>query len=195
MAMFDGHIRRLGDVPRAAIDALLGRLDARLAAVPDYWALHDGMKPNKDAAFAGSTQHIVLGFPEDSTSARTSFRAPAWDHWEDVIQPVVDAVVATYGYPRGQVNRIMLARLRAGGEIARHIDADRSAWLPHKIHVPLLTNDGVELWVGDANYHLEVGAAYEVNNRISHGGANRGHTDRVHLIFDYVDVARLAEEP
>lgn len=194
MTMFDGHIRRLCDVPLEWVDALNRRLAERLRAVPDYWELHDGLKPNADAAFERTTQHIVLGFPDDTTTARSSFRSPAWSDWEDVVQPLVDRIVRVYGYRDGQVNRVMLAKLLAGREIRRHIDADRSAWLPHKIHVPMTTHERVEFWEGDASYHLAVGAAYEVNNQIPHGGANRGTTDRVHLIFDYIDVARLAGE-
>lgn len=195
MAMFDGHTRRLCDVPLELIDALNLRLAERIAAVPDYWALHDGMKPNKDAAFAQTTQHIVLGFPETTSSARAAFRTPAWSDWEDVVQPLVERIVRVYDYPEGQVNRIMLAKLLAGREIKMHIDADRSARLPHKIHVPLITNPQVEMWEGDARYHLALGGAYEVNNLIPHGGANHGREDRVHLVFDYLDARRLVDEP
>jgi hypothetical protein len=194
MAMFDGHVRRLCSVPNESIDAVNGRLKEQLESCSDYWEQNDAAKPNKDLVFAGNTQHIVFGFPVTPLSVKQARRYPAWLDWSDVIQPLIDLVTPLYGYREGRVNRIMLARLRAGAQIPKHIDADPSARLPHKIHVPLTTNPRVELWEENAKYHLAVGGAYEVNNRIAHGGANFGDEDRVHLIFDYLDVALLAEE-
>jgi hypothetical protein len=35
-------------------------------------------------------------------------------------------------------------------------------------------------------FKLEVGQCYEINNRMMHSVANKGDTDRIHFIFDYV---------
>jgi hypothetical protein len=191
MAMFEGHIRRLCSVPLESIEAMKRRLSEKLETCSDYWEQNDDAKPNKDVVFTGTTQHIVFGFPVTLLSAKEARRYPSWSDWEDVVQPVIDLITPLYRYRNGQVNRIMLAKLRAGAQITKHVDADPSARDPHKIHVPITTNPRVEFWEGDAKYRLEVGCAYEVNNRIAHGGANFGDQDRIHLIFDYVDVAHL----
>ena len=46
-----------------------------------------------------------------------------------------------YGYARAAFPRVMLARMAPGGVIKPHRDANPAAKWPHKIHVPLLTND------------------------------------------------------
>ena len=37
--------------------------------------------------------------------------------------------------------------------------------------------------------YLPRGAAYEINNKLLHGGCNRSSIDRIHLIFDYFEAA------
>jgi aspartyl/asparaginyl beta-hydroxylase (cupin superfamily) len=69
-----------------------------------------------------------------------------------------------------------------------HRDENPAAKWPHKIHVPLQTNDGVTFYVDGVGYRLEEGEAVEVNNMGVHAVENRGDTDRIHLIFEYYDL-------
>ena len=55
----------------------------------------------------------------------------------------------------------------------------------HRIHVPLLTNPGVEFLVGTERIDTQPQYAFELNNKMAHAVANRGATARIHLIFDY----------
>jgi aspartyl/asparaginyl beta-hydroxylase (cupin superfamily) len=82
----------------------------------------------------------------------------------------------------------MLARMAPGGVIHPHRDENPAAKWPHKIHVPLTTNDGVTFLVDGIGYRLPEGEAVEVNNMSVHGVENRGPTDRIHLIFEYYDL-------
>lgn len=92
-----------------------------------------------------------------------------------------------YGYARGVFPRVMLARMAAGGVIQPHRDANPAAKWPHKIHVPLVTNDKVIFRVEGDERHLAEGQAVEVNNMGTHSVDNLGATDRIHLIFEYYD--------
>lgn len=181
MCDFDGDVKDLGAVP----EALLEPLDRRLAAAGDVWARADSEKPNKFAVFRDSAQHMVFQYPDHLSSHLNSHYAPDWAGWESVIAPLVAHATQAYGYTRGRTARIMLARLNAGGTIGRHVDASASAALPHKIHVPVITDPRVAFLVGDGVYRLERGRAYEVNNRRPHAVRNESPIDRVHLIFDY----------
>ena len=78
----------------------------------------------------------------------------------------------------------MLAKLPAGCKIHRHRDAAPAAQFPHKIHIPLFTNDETFFCFDSEKKHLEVGKAYEVNNNIHHWAENNGQSDRIHLIFE-----------
>lgn len=159
----------------------------RLAADPGLWARADATKPNRFGVFEGGTEHIVFQFPLDLRSHLESEYSPLWEPWSSLVSPVIDQVGKSYDYPRGRTGRVMLAKLRAGREIRKHVDRSPSAAVPHKIHVPILTSPDVEFWEENEVYHLERGWAYEVNNRVLHGGRNPTGHDRVHLIFDYYD--------
>ncbi len=49
-----------------------------------------------------------------------------------------------------------------------------------------MTNDQVLFTVGSQTINMEEGTLYEINNRRKHSVTNRGATDRVHLIVDFV---------
>ena len=183
MCWFEGHIRELGKVP----EALLAPLDMLLAESRDTFLIENAHKPNKFGDFEKGTQHIVFKFPVSLDDHTRSAFKPIWEKYRDAVQPIVDAVTPYYGYRHGRTCRIMLAKLRAGKEIARHIDGMPAAQVPHKIHVPLVTHPDVVFFEEDEELHLRRGIAYEVNNKVLHGGANRSPIDRVHLIFDYYD--------
>lgn len=191
MAFFDGDIKELCEVPARLVSPLVTRLTELTSKDPWYWARHDEIKPNKFGPFYNNTQHVVLAFPSRLWRAQGARYLEAWSDWRDVIEPVISHVTPVYGYSDGRVNRVMLARLLPGRVIGKHVDSDDSSELPHKIHVPMITNPCVEFWEEERVYHLEVGRAYEVNNRIVHGGANFGAEARVHLIFDYFDGAAI----
>jgi aspartyl/asparaginyl beta-hydroxylase (cupin superfamily) len=82
----------------------------------------------------------------------------------------------------------MLANMAPGGFIRPHRDTNLSAKWPHKIHVPLVTNDRVAFFVEGVGHQFAEGEAVEVNNMGSHAVANLGTTDRIHLIFEYYDL-------
>lgn len=185
MCDFNGAVRHLTSVPAEHFGALRQRLLDAERSDPEFWSTHDAVKPNNFGVFKNRVQHIVFGFPASLDSHATAKRFEVWNSWRPTLQPVIDGVVGAYNYPTGQVNRVMFARLLPGATIALHIDDDPSSIIPHKIHVPLITNSEVEWWQEDGVYRLDEGVAYEVNNRRLHGGINRGTAARIHLIFDY----------
>jgi hypothetical protein len=129
----------------------------------------------------------VFQFPVDLHSHRQSVYAPLWDEWQQVLEPLIRHATAGYKYQRGRTARVMLARLLAGRDVSRHVDKSPSAAVPHKLHIPVTTNPQVRFLIGDGDYFLPRGRAYEVNNRKPHEVRNPSECDRVHLIFDYFD--------
>jgi aspartyl/asparaginyl beta-hydroxylase (cupin superfamily) len=85
----------------------------------------------------------------------------------------------------------MFAKLRAGGNIKAHKDGNAAATFPHKIHIPIQTNEKVAFFVNPKIYHFEKGKAYEVNNLAPHYVENLGEKDRIHLIFEYFNPEHL----
>lgn len=173
-------IRRLGPVDIAALKA------AVLALPEAVWDAENATKPNRFEAL-DRTRHIVFRFVDSVRDWRSSHDRPAWAEWQALIEPVLQQAVAPYGYANGQFPRVMFARMAPGGEIKPHRDANAAAKWPHKIHVPLLTNDKVTFYVEGTGYHMPEGEAAEVNNMGVHAVKNDGDTDRIHLIFEYFD--------
>jgi hypothetical protein len=83
------------------------------------------------------------------------------------------------------VLRVIVARLLPHCRIEAHRDTHPSFSVAHRIHVPPLTNPGVEFLVGTERIDTQPQYAFELNNKMAHAVANRGATARIHLIFDY----------
>jgi len=165
----------------------IARLRDEVLAIPqEIWDRENAGKPNRFEAL-DKTQHIVFRFVDKLGDWRQSHNRPMWEEWKGLLEPVLAKATAPYGYASGGFPRIMLARMAPGGIIHPHKDESPSAKWPHKIHVPLLTNPGVQFFVDPTSYHFPVGEAVEVNNLGVHAVANRGETDRIHLIFEYFD--------
>lgn len=173
-------IRRLGAVDIAALKA------AVLAIPESVWDAENADKPNRFEAL-DKTRHIVFRFVDSVRDWRSSHDRPAWAQWCELLEPAMRAAVADYGYVNGVFPRAMLARMAPGGVIKPHRDANAAAKWPHKIHIPLLTNDNVTFFVEDTGYRMPEGEAAEVNNMAVHSVRNEGDTDRIHLIFEYYD--------
>ena len=171
----------------------LGQVDIARAkrssarAIPEeLWNAENADKPNRFEAL-DVTRHIVFRFVANYRDWRDSYDRPLWAEWKHLLEPVMQAATADYGYAHGVYPRVMLARMAAGGVIQPHRDANPAAKWPHKIHVPIVTNDQVIFRVEGAQYVMPEGQAVEVNNMGVHAVENRGGTDRIHLIFEYYD--------
>ncbi len=174
-------VRKLGKVD-------IAKLRSAVLALPEaVWDAENEGKPNRFDAL-DATRHIVFRFVSKLKDWRQSDDRPLWAEWKPLLEPVLAAATADYGYARGAFPRVMLARMPPGGVIHPHRDTNASAKWPHKIHVPLVTNDRVTFYVGGVAYFFGEGEAVEVNNMGSHAVTNEGASDRIHLIFEYYDL-------
>ncbi|UHQ22399.1 aspartyl/asparaginyl beta-hydroxylase domain-containing protein [Lysobacter sp. 5GHs7-4] len=173
-------IRRLGRVDIAALR------EAVLALPEAVWDAENADKPNRFEAL-DKTRHVVFRFVSNFQDWRDSYDRPLWAQWRELLEPVLAQAVRPYGYANAAFPRVMLARMAPGGVIKPHRDANPAAKWPHKVHVPLLTNERVTFFVDGVGYHLEEGEAVEVSNMAVHAVENAGDSDRIHLIFEYYD--------
>lgn len=180
-------IRRLGRVD-------ISKLREAVLAIPEaVWDAENAAKPNRFDAL-DRTRHIAFRFVKEFDDWRYSENFPIWEEWRALIEPVLSQATMPYGYDKGSYPRIMLARMAPGGVIHPHRDANPAAKWPHKIHVPLLTNEKVTFFVDGVGYHFTEGEAVEVNNMGVHAVTNPGDTDRIHLIFEYYDTVQPEPE-
>lgn len=160
--------------------------DAVLALPEAVWDAENADKPNRFGAL-DATRHIIFRFVSNFRDWRDSYERPLWNEWKALLEPVLAAATADYGYVHGAFPRVMLARMAPGGVIHPHRDENPAAKWPHKIHVPIQTNPDVIFCVDGVAYKFAEGEAVEVNNMGVHAVENRGQTDRIHLIFEYYD--------
>lgn len=181
-------VRHLGAVDIAAIR------DAIVAIPEAVWDAENADKPNRFEAL-DRTQHIVFRFVSNFQDWRESYDRPLWALWRERLQPVLEQATRPYAYAHGAFPRVMLARMAAGGVIKPHRDANPAARWPHKIHVPIVTNDRVAFLVGETEHHFPEGEAVEVNNMGLHAVRNAGDGERIHLIFEYYDLDQAVPAP
>ena len=83
--------------------------------------------------------------------------------------------------------------LAAGSEVPPHIDI-HYYWRTHwRIHIPVITNAGVEFTCGDETVHMAAGECWVFDSFLRHDVQNRGGAQRIHLVLDTVGGGLLPE--
>ena len=103
--------------------------------------------------------------------------------------PAFRAVVAAFGC---EVLAVRLMRLTPGSTIKTHADHDLSAEQGRaRLHVPITTNPKVEFLVNGRPVVMKPGQAWYLRLSDPHSVANRGATERTHIVLDVVADAWL----
>jgi hypothetical protein len=126
---------------------------------------------------AGATHPIMRAYSGPTSTAFED--SPLLDR-----TPCFRAVLAHFECP---LQAVRLMRLTPGSAIKEHRDHDLAAeWGAARIHVPVVTNDDVEFLVNRVPVAMEPGTVWYLRLSDPHSVANRGNTDRVHLVIDCV---------
>lgn len=169
----------LGKVDSAALEAAI------LGADPVVW--DEYVERQKSYEVHEQTRSIVLLFAEVSRWPNCDVtREAGWSRFSELAVPLMNDIIARAYPPGGTIIRAMAAKLMAGGRIVPHRDAHASFAAGHRIHVPIHTNARVRFMIDGQPVKLETGHAYEINNQKVHSVMNKGETDRIHFIFDYL---------
>lgn len=98
--------------------------------------------------------------------------------------PYIRELLAAFRCP---LRSVRLMRLTPGSVIKEHTDVDLAAEFGMaRIHVPITTNRQVEFMVNRVPVAMAPGEAWYLRLSDRHSVANRGTTDRVHLVIDAV---------
>ena len=101
--------------------------------------------------------------------------------------PYFRQVLDTFQAP---LRAVRLMRLTPGSVIKEHTDLDLSFEEGTvRIHVPVVTNTGVEFYLNRSRVVLDAGSAWYLRLSDPHSVVNRGSSDRVHMVID-VEVNR-----
>jgi hypothetical protein len=108
--------------------------------------------------------------------------SPSQQKLIEAVMPVVNEVLEfmpNFTPVRGEV-----VNLLPGKELIPHIDIYWFHKHSRRIHIPIYTNTLCSQIFEEREHHLEVGNAYEINNRILHSARNNGDESRIHIIID-----------
>lgn len=98
------------------------------------------------------------------------------------VSPYFQQVLQYFHCP---LQAVRLLKLSAGSIIKEHMDAELSYENgAFRIHIPIYTNDKVDFRVGGDVLQLKEGECWYCNFNLPHSIANRGKTDRIHLVID-----------
>ncbi|WP_447727352.1 aspartyl/asparaginyl beta-hydroxylase domain-containing protein [Sphingomonas koreensis] len=98
--------------------------------------------------------------------------------------PAFRALLAQFRCP---LHAVRLMRLTPGSVIKPHRDHDLAAeWGVARIHIPITTNPDVEFLLNGTPLAMAPGEAWYLRLADEHAVANRGTTDRVHLVIDCI---------
>lgn len=128
--------------------------------------------------FTAGATHPVMQIYADPTATRFE-DGPLLDR-----MPYVRAVIAHFECP---IQSVRLMRLSPGSAIKEHSDHDLAAeWGAARIHIPITTNPQVEFLLNQRRIVMEPGGAWYLRLSDAHSVANRGTSDRVHLVIDCI---------
>ena len=104
-----------------------------------------------------------------------------------MLNKYTDAIVTSLEqHFNGKVGRTLYIDLPAGCEVTKHVDNGYYLMNTHRCHIPILTNDDVDFYLGDETINMKAGTCYEINNAGLHGVNNRGSSNRIHLLIDII---------
>ena len=96
--------------------------------------------------------------------------------------PHIREALAAFACP---LQAVRLMRLAPGALIKEHSDFDLSFEQGSvRLHIPIVTNPDVEFLLNGARVILEAGSAWYLRLSDPHSVANRGASERVHLVID-----------
>ena len=159
------------------------RLRADLGQVrPDEWVAHFNKQDYEGdwhaialRAVGAATAHIYAPAELGAVFADTPVLSRC---------PYLRDVLAQFQCP---LRSVRLLRLRAGAVIREHRD-HRLGYEDGEVrfHIPITTNPDVAFVVNGERLAMEPGECWYINFNLPHRVANRGATDRVHLVVDCV---------
>jgi hypothetical protein len=157
------------------------RLQKDLALVlSEPWTRH-GNRWIYRGEWSGLALRNVSGTPTDveapPVQASTFINTPLYDRCPN-IQEVLNRFSCSLGSVR-------LLKLAAGAEIDAHVDGGLCYEVGEaRVHIPVRTNPEVDFRLNGQRLVMSEGSFWYINANMAHSVANRGQTDRIHLVID-----------
>lgn len=128
----------------------------------------------------------MLPVMEERNSETFVYTFPDWFRWQTRVLPVIAKVIEPIATPTGVLTRALFVRLPPGAVISPHVDGQAMASKAHRIHVAISHCPSCQYTVGDVEFVMTAGVAYDFNNRWQHAVNNAGDVPRINLMLEYL---------
>jgi hypothetical protein len=98
-----------------------------------------------------------------------------------MVEPIISHYEKKYD---GKAGKVAFLRLPVNKVVYPHRDEGDYLGLVHRHHIAIQTNEDAIFSVDKEEKHMKPGDCWEINNAKTHGVANNGTTNRIHLLFD-----------
>jgi mannose-6-phosphate isomerase-like protein (cupin superfamily) len=133
--------------------------------------------------YTGNWNGISLRSPEGKMESL--YPVPDAEYKDTALMPhfpSVKKILQTFECP---VKSIRFLRLEKGAVIKEHFDNALSIEDGEvRIHIPVMTNDGVEFISNGKKLQMLEGQCWYINAGLPHSVRNDGESDRIHLVLD-----------
>lgn len=164
---------------------LLGNIEAKFDIPPSLWKKETWRREAGGSAHR-DTETIFLKMCLSRTPWAIFNDLNAYWIDEPTLYPQVAGAIVQIVYKLVsffECGRVMLVKLRVGGQISPHID--QGAYAEHYDRMHYVVSGECDFTCGDETVHMIPGEAWWFNHRLMHSVVNNGTEDRVHLIIDY----------
>lgn len=187
-------MRRGGEIAHAGIEMTIGFKDP-LVRLPIRFSA-DALAAEVRALPRSAWVAHPTGFPGNNAVRLITPGGRPTDNYEGIMAPTEHLLASPYimeimSELGGVWGRSRLMGLAPGAEVPPHIDS-HYYWRTHlRIHIPVITNPGVEFTCGGETVHMAPGECWVFDSFRRHEVHNRGSEHRVHLVLDTVGGSRL----
>jgi len=121
-----------------------------------------------------------------NTPLKRYIMKPLYDKYMPFITPFIDFL--NKQFPNCIVTSLSFSKLFPSKHISPHVDFMDIIKYPHRIHLPIMTNNECQFTINDDVRVIQEGDLTLICQNSLHSVVNNGDTDRIHLIIDLMDV-------
>jgi hypothetical protein len=109
----------------------------------------------------------------------------------DLIMPIIKKLEEIHD---GKVGKTLFIDLPPVKDVLPHTDKRDYLNMVRRHHIPIITNEKVNFFVGGESINMKEGECWEINNSLLHSVDNQGTTNRIHLMIDIMPNKLLGEK-
>ncbi len=178
---------KLFQVEPEYLDRLVGEVRRIAAEANPSEVASESHATNWTKPFGKAVQYSLLNtsgrLDDFSTDHDSSVENKRFHYAEEF--PALDAFIRTFTY----ATNMRLNGMGAGSGLSPHEEhtvhyESGTAYIRARFHLPIVTNESVNMQLEDELYHFEAGSIYYFNNGCIHAARNMGESIRYHLVWD-----------